>query len=211
MTAAKSDPAGGALFLPFPGGVSRDAVHDATHFRTTWLSFSLRTLTRHGLAERYFASLAPAFHGDMRSLVAGQWQPMRLALAHYEACDRLELPESEIFAIGKESGAGVHGAIYKAMLRVAKEAGATPWSALTGAHAEWHRSWRGAGMAVYRLGPKEARMEYAGYPFAHLRYVRLAVRGVIAGVFELVGAKAYVHEVAELCGAKTLAYRVAWV
>jgi hypothetical protein len=199
------------VLLPFPGGVARGRVPEATQFRTTWLSFSIKGLRQRGLFDRYLSLLEPAHRAEILSMVAGSWRPVELALAHYEACDRLGLSAEEQVRFGRETGIGVHGTLFGALMRLAKEAGVTPWTALAHAHATWDRSWVGGGMAVYRYGPKEARIEYAGYPIARVPHCRNGVRGVLLGVLETFAARAYVHEIPSLCRDNTLGFRLSWV
>jgi hypothetical protein len=88
--------------------------------------------------------------------------------------------------------------------------GVTPWSVLRVLPAVFEREWRGGGMAVYRIGPKDARVEFAGFPCSSITYCRVGMRGLIAAMCELVCAKAYVQEIRKLCTPTTLGYTVAW-
>jgi hypothetical protein len=95
-------------------------------------------------------------------------------------------------------------------VRLAKSAGVTPWTAYAQVQKLWERIWIGGSMAVFKLGPKEARIEVAGWTSAGVPYCRIAFRGVMHGVTEAFCNKVYVHEVSRLCNATELAYRIAW-
>ena len=77
-------------------------------------------------------------------------------------------------------------------------------------HRLWTQVWRGGAVATFKLGPKEARVEIAGWPCSGISYCRLAMRGLLAGQTELFCRKAYVQELRPLCTNLTLGYRVAW-
>src|SRR5437870_4214684 len=89
------------VFLPFPA--DRSAVRPATHFRSTWLASSMRTLREHGLLERYLAVLPRELHAEVLQPIVGVWLPITLAIAHYTACDALDLTPSELIAVGNEA------------------------------------------------------------------------------------------------------------
>src|SRR5207244_438298 len=134
-----------------------------------------------------------------------------VAVAHYRACDSLGLPTAEQLAIGAEVTMFAQKTSFRMTLRLATEAGATPWSCFALQPKLWRTVWVGGDVAVYKLGPKEARVEIAGWPCAAIAYCRVAMRGMLTAQTQLFCKKAYVHEVSSLCGATTLAYRVAWV
>lgn len=200
------------VVIPYPDGAQRASVRSATHMRSTWISTSVQALRAHGLYEQYLAKLPPEHHAEIQSLVAGVWMPMEFTLAHYGACDALALSDGDIIAIGRESSMRAHNTIFTMMVRVARGAGVTPWTSIAHAQKLWMRSMTGGGgVAIYQLGPKEARFEMAGFPPARFRYVRVAVRGIAQTVVELFAKTVYVREIAPLCGELSLAYRISWV
>jgi hypothetical protein len=74
----------------------------------------------------------------------------------------------------------------------------------------YSREWRGGAVAVFKTGPKDARVEMVGFPCAPIPHCRQGLRGVIGGMCELVCTKAYVSEIRGLCTDTTLGYTVAW-
>ncbi len=201
---------GEELLIPFPGGATRQTVPIATKFRSTWLSSSLRSLRERGLLDRYLGYLPAQHHEAVMTTVAGVWLPTEVATAHYEACDRLGLSEEAQLAIGAEVGAHAQGTVLGTAVRLARDVGVTPWTIVSRFPQVWSRVWVGGGVAVYKLGPKEARLEIAGWPCARIPYLRTAMRGVTGGLIEMFCRKAFVTAIPKLCDDRTLAYRFSW-
>lgn len=198
------------VLVPFPGGVSRTHVPPTTEFRSTWLSSSLRSIRERKLLESYLSHLPAEYHEPVLSTVVGVWLPSEIAVAHYEACDRLGLTEQEQVAIGADVGRHALGTVLSVAVSLAKGAGVTPWTILTRLPSVWQRIWIGGGVAIIKVGPKDARAEIGGWPCARVPYTRVALRGVISGLVGLFSEKAYVRELRPLCTQMTLAYRVSW-
>jgi hypothetical protein len=197
------------LFLPFP--VPRARVPDATHLRSTWLSSSFHAVKARGLVGRYLEILPREHHDVMMSTVAGTWVPMEIALAHYRACSALGLSRAGSTEIGLEVTRKVHGTTLSLAVRLARQAGVTPWTVFAQLHRLWDRVWMGGGIAVYQVGPKEAVLEAIRWRCAEIPYVRQTMPAVVHGVVEMFCKKAYVHEAPELTSATSLGIRVQWV
>ena len=86
----------------------------------------------------------------------------------------------------------------------------TPWTAFSQFNRLWDRVWIGGGVGVFKLGPKEARLEIVGWPCSRSTYIRHAMRGVVVGMLEMFCTKAYVKDLPRYCSATTLGYRAAW-
>jgi hypothetical protein len=196
--------------VPFANGVSRGAVPLTTSFRSTWLTSSLRSLRARGLLDQYYDYLPPEHREAVAGSIAGVWLPTPVAVAHYAACDRFELPESDLVAIGAEVGEHVYSTVLGIVVRLAKGAGVTPWTVIGRFPQLWSRVWLGGGVAIYRLGPKEARIEIAGWQCSPYRYTTIAMRGVLSSLTALFCQKTYVHAVPGLCTKTTLGYRISW-
>jgi hypothetical protein len=95
-------------------------------------------------------------------------------------------------------------------MRLAKGAGVTPWTVLFRLQELWARIWIGGGVQVAKLGPKEARVEIAGWPCAESSYCRTAMRGVIPAVTDLFCQKSYANELRSFATRTALAYRLSW-
>jgi hypothetical protein len=194
------------VIVPPPSG----PIPPLTHVRGTLITASLRTLGERGHLERYFASLAPEMHGAIRALIASSWVDHDVAFAHYLACDALHLAPAEILAIGAEVGARIKDTFLGSLFRVAREAGTTPWAYLARYPQLFGRICMGGAIAVYKLGPKEARVECYGLPGLTISYFRNAFRGANLGIIELFCHKAYVTETRAI-GGGDWAYKASWV
>lgn len=197
------------IVLPFPGG-ALGQVPPATEFRSTWLSSSLRSLRHRGLSDAYFAALPRDYRAIVQGTVVGTWLSIDVAMAHYLACDALPLSQLEMVQIGREAAGHVHGSTVSTVSRLARGAGVTPWSVLTRLDELWARVWRGGGVCVRKRGPKEARIEVAGWPCVNSTYCRAGLRGVVLGLTEHLCERAYGKEL-EPAGTRTsVAYLLSW-
>lgn len=202
-------PAGEEIMLPFPAPIEQLGV--ATHVRSTLLASSMASLRRHGLYERYVELLAPDQRDDVLSSVAGQWLEMTIGRAHYEACDRLELSALEQFEIGAEVSFKIHETFLGVVVRMAKNAGVTPWMLLPRGNQMYARLFMGGGgTRVVQRGPKEARVDLVGLPLLDIAYFRQALRGLYQAAVSLFCMQAYVQEIARDSGPDRVALRVAW-
>jgi hypothetical protein len=196
------------VIVPFP--VPRDRVPMGTEFKSTWLSGSLGVVKAHGHYERYLERLPKQYHEPILHSVAGTWLPAIVAVEHYRAIDSLGISTPERIEWGKEITRRLQKTIFSVGFHAARDAGVTPWSMLKVFPVQFMREWRGGGTAVFKLGPKDARVEVVGFPIAPIAHCRTGLRGVIGGMCELVCTKCYVSEIRELCTDTTLGYRVAW-
>jgi hypothetical protein len=195
------------LALPSP----RDRLAPTTSFRSTWLVSSLETLRAHDLVERYFELLPAEHEPAMRSIIAGAWVPIDLAIAHYETCDRLGLTPGEQLRIAREVTGRSQSTVLSFATSLARGVGATPWTALGHFQRLWDRMFEGGGVAVYKLGPKEVRIEMLGCRLAHVQYFRAGLRGVVLGVGELFARTIYVTEVPTPKEPTSIVFRGSWV
>jgi hypothetical protein len=195
--------------VPFPK--PRAQIADAKHFRSTWLTASQATIRARGYGARYEAAIDREYRDRVLALVAGVWMPMEIARAHYTACDRLDLPTAELVDIGKAATQRANATTLSFMSRLAKGSGATPWTVLAQTPRLVSATADDGAVAVARLGPKEARVEFVGYPLAGIRYNRITMQGIVLAVVELLCKKAYVKEIASMCSERCLGMRVSWV
>ncbi len=68
----------------------------------------------------------------------------------------------------------------------------------------------GGGIRVLKVGPKEARVELAGFPACRYRYCRIGLRGVLTGMTEMFCTKAHVSELPVWTDDSGV-MRIAWV
>ena len=195
-------------FLPW--SVPRAQLGVAHEVRSTLLTSSLRTVRERGLLDRYLAALPPEHHETLVTGIAGVWLPMDVGVAHYRAMDCLGFSAAEQVKIGMIVADRVHGTFLGTMVRLASSAGVTPWTAVGYSQKLYDRLFRGGGgIAAFKLGPKEARVELAGMPLADIAYWRNGMRGMYQAGCELFCTKAYVTELPTKASLSTNA-RIAW-
>lgn len=200
----------GEIILPFP--VPEAKLGLVTETRSTLIASSIVSLRRHGLYDRYQALLSSHYRDTVLSSVAGVWLPMPVVRAHYEACDRLGLSTQEHVEIGAEVSQKIHETFLGVVVRMAKQAGVTPWTLLSRGHNMFGRLFQGGGgVRVIQFGPKEARADIAGIDLFDIPYFRDALRGIYLGAVSLFCTQAYVHEIQRESTPSRVALTVSWV
>jgi hypothetical protein len=197
------------VFLPLP--FSRDRATVVSQVRSTLITSSVRALQTRGAFERYLTLLPKELHATITEVVAGVWVPYALAEAHYTACNQLGYGTHEFAEIGKDVGNRINGTMLSTAVRMAKGAGATPWTIFAQYGRLWDRIFVGGGLMVRRIGPKEAHVEVVGQPLVKIPYFRSAQRAVCLGVIELFCRKAYAFDVPRSTTPTGTTYRFAWV
>jgi hypothetical protein len=201
----------GAEEIVVPFRAPEEELGGAQRVRTTLLVSSLQSLRKRSLVDKYMSYLPAEHHREIQSLIAGQWSPMSLAMAHYEACEALRLPRHEVNVIGREVGDRIEGTFLATMVRMAGQVGATPWTALSQTQRLYQRLFGpGGGCCVLKVGPKDARVMLAGLPIARIPYFRGAMLGVFEVGVELFARKAYAREVEEARTPTRAMVHVAW-
>lgn len=195
--------------LPF--ATPRDAVPVATHFRSTWLVATMQLLRERGRYDAYVARLPPEHREPIAQSIAAVWLPIEVAVAHYRALDALEIPDDEQVLLGRQTTARVQESVIGTLMKLATNVVADPWTLYPHVQRLWARIFRGSAVAVFGLGPKEARVEIAGWPCASSTYAQNGLVGVIAGITELFAQRAYARELVSYRSHLTLGYRVSWV
>lgn len=198
------------VLIPFRG--ARESLGVVRDVRSTLITTSQQAIRARGLFDRYLSLLSGADRQALMSNVAGQWIPVEYALAHYRACDALGFTASEQVAIGTDVGERVHGTFLGVMVRTAKTAGVTPWTALNYSQKLYDRLFQGGGgISVVKLGPKEARAEVIGVPLVRVPYFRNGFRGLYQAGVQLFCEKVYTYETANIGMSDHFAVRISWV
>jgi hypothetical protein len=167
---------GEELLVPFP--VARSAIPRATAFRSTWVVSSLAGLRLHGYFDRYREGLAE-YESEILSCVAGSWLTIKVARAHYEACQSLGLRQEDVLEMAAGEAGSVRRTWHASMIGMAQREDATPWTVLSTLHKVWLRGADGGAVAVWRCGERQARVEYVGCELFDIAYFRHAVRAVL--------------------------------
>jgi hypothetical protein len=195
--------------VPFPATVA-DAPQ-ATHCRGTLILASRRTLQARGHFDAYRAHLAPDHETAIASSVAGMWLPIEVGVAHYRACDVLDLPEEEQLLLGASVVHELQRTFIGTVLRAAgRGIGVSPLIGLEKFFGVYARTIKGGGGRMMRIGPKDVRVEFVGLPFADIRYFRVAYRGFITAGCELFARRVVAAELTAGRSPTSIAYRIAW-
>lgn len=195
------------VIVPFEP--ARELVAPATAYRSTWLLSSLQALRDRGHIDNYFNALPTEHHETIRSMVAGVWTPLETARAHYLACEALQLGVQEQVALGRAVSDKAQGTMLGHVVRMAKAAGVTPWTVLPQYGRLFQRGVDGGGIAVFKLGPKEVRIEIVQCELFDIPYFRTAFRGVLQGIAGLFCRTSFIHDV-PTSEQGSAAYRFQW-
>lgn len=197
----------GELILDYP-----KPLEPVTALRSTLITSSQASLRERSLFERYHALLAAEHRQKLLNLVAGEWLPLEVALAHYRACEALALGADEQVAIGKDVSRRVCETFLGLVVKAARGVGMTPWLVLSRGNTMQSRLCVGGGIRVTKLGPKAARIELARMSHLSIPYVRHGLVGLYAGAVELlasnVSARVVKSESAE--PTRLLVLRIDW-
>jgi hypothetical protein len=195
--------------VPFPTTLADEP--SVTHLRGTLLMSSRRALQRYGHFERYRALLPPNIEVAVASSVAGAWLPIELGVAHYQACDALQLPVDDALKLGAAVVHELQRTFIGTLLSTAgKEAGVSPLLGLQKFFGVYARSFKGGGGRLVRIGPKDIRVEFVGNPIVGIRYFRVAYRGFITAGCEVFARRVVTAELSARSSPTTVAFRVAW-
>ncbi|GAC1364669.1 MAG: hypothetical protein NVSMB47_16180 [Polyangiales bacterium] len=196
------------VVIPFSLPAAR--LRPVGEVRTTLITSSLQSLRERRYLDAYCAALPPELHDSILTTVAGAWMPIATACAHYAACDALQLSDLEREAIGAEVGTRVSGTFLGTLVRGARGAGLTPWLGFQQYARLWGRIFRGGDVAVFKIGPKDARLEVLGLPLARYHYFRAGFRGVNRATCALFAETVFVHQVPRLCTDSSLGFKISW-
>jgi len=164
--------------------------------RGSLIASSLQTLRELGHYDRYIACLPAEFHEQVLFCLASSWLPVEAAMAHYAACDAMELSESELVMIGENVSQRIMGTFLGTMLRSSRTFGAspTPWVPFKQYGRIIDRVLSGGVHRIYELGPKDALIEHAGIRMLRYRYFRSGILGIVRGGVSMFAKTCYVKE-----------------
>jgi hypothetical protein len=158
-----------------------------THTRGILIAGSRAGLHTLGVYEQY-ADLLPAMHKDaLLYCLANTWLPMDQTMAHFDACDRLQLTQRHYDEVGKALADRMTKTFLGAASRAARSVGVdgqVRW-ALSKTDRFLPRIYQGGRCSIVSGGPKDAIMELNGIPFAGSAYYRgvvLSETKVLMGV-----------------------------
>jgi hypothetical protein len=169
------------VVCPFPA--LPGAVSELTHVRGTLLASSMQSLRSRGLFDRYSARLSDNYRDRVLNSVAGEWLSTEIALAHYSACDALGLTVEDQIGMGRDVSKRTHETFLGLIVKMARGIGVTPWVVFPKINSLYMRIFRGGGIQITRLGPKDAKVQTIGLTPLGITYFRNAYLGMYeAGV-----------------------------
>jgi hypothetical protein len=179
--------------------------------KSTLLIASVAALKESGYFAAYYDRLDARYEAEVLDSVAGAWVSLNAALAHYRACDALALTSAEQMTVGRRTGNGLQRHLTHIAGMVSRNAGVAPWWWLEHFNRFWARTFDGGGIAVTKLGPKEAEVRYAGCALLESSYFRSALRGVATGLLASVTHRSFMSELPACAGHHEVRYRFSWV
>lgn len=187
-------------------------LEPVTKVRSTLLQSSLNSLRTHGHYERYLTLVDPTYREFILGSLAPEWLPLVVAEAHYAACDALHLTPELMQRIGEDVGDRIQGTFLGTVVKRARLLGLTPWLLLDQFERLWGRLMQGGGVAVYRTGPKDVRVEIYNLPLLRYAYFRTGMCGVIgAGIKLGAGRSVVVNVMSSGRAEERLLFNAAWV
>ncbi len=197
------------LFLPlqYPSG----DYPEVKQVRSTLLTASLQGVRHMGWEERYFAALPRELHDQMRMLTAGEWKPLALGIAHYGACDAMDLTNDEMKEMGRQVSVRTQKTFVGTLGSIAAGAGANPWHIFQHGHRIWGRIFDGGDHVAYKIGPKDIDIICMGCPLLRIRYFRTAMGAYYAALAGVVASSVHWHELPEHRSDEKLGLRISWV
>jgi hypothetical protein len=197
------------VILPLSG--PRQSIPDATHVRGTVIIASQRALKARSMWDAYQAAVEPRFKEELSLVLASTWVPIDAAVAHYQACERLNFDPSVIQAIGRETGRFIYSATIAVVMKLSNQVGTTPLAILRNLERFRVRTWQGGAFEVKLLGPKEAEVLWFGQPCGAVYYFREGFGAFLCGTFEPLCRTAYYRLMPAPAGGRAIAYRFSWV
>lgn len=163
-----------------------------------------------GYDAQYRAALSREHQAVIFEAVAGMWIPIESAVAHYNACATLGLSHDAQLALGRVAGRGVQSTILGTAVRMAREAGISPWAVMPHFQRFWGRAFDGGAVYLEKRGPKEAHLEVHKSPQADCSYWRAALCGLGMGMLELFCRKSYMLETTKKRSGGFAQFRIQW-
>jgi hypothetical protein len=148
--------------------------------RGSLIASSLETLRGLDLFDRYIVHLPDEYHEQILYVLAASWVPLDVAMAHYAACDAMQLGEPELHEIGQSVSKRIMGTFLGTLMRTASSV-IDPATALRHYPRLWDRLLMGGSCSVSMMGPKDSRIESRGVAMFRYRYFRIAYAGLIRG------------------------------
>ncbi len=197
----------GECLIELPSAISRVSA-----VRSTLIQSSLTTLREHGFFEAYATHLNPRYREAILQSLAPEWLPVDVAVAHYAACDALDLSHSQLLGVGESVGNRIQGTFIGTLVKRARTIGLTPWVPFGQFDRLWQRLMQGGAVALYKMAPKDAAIDVRNLPLARFAYFRAGFCGVIASGAKLGAGRAVTVKVIDDRDVEArVVFKVSWV
>lgn len=162
--------------------VEHQSAHGPTviQVRGSLIASSLQSLRTLDLFDRYIEHLPKEHHDQVLYVLAASWVPIEVALAHYGACDAMQLTEAEVQEIGGHVSKRIMGTFLGTLIRTTVSVVGSG-TVLSQYPRLWDRLLMGGSCSVMMLTPRDARIESRGVPMFRYRYFRAAYTGLLRG------------------------------
>jgi hypothetical protein len=167
-------------------------AHDAnagplTAVRNIVIQSSIAQLKAKGHYERYCDFIEAEVREDLVSRIAPSWIPLELAVAHYEACDNLNLTLDELNALGTAVGAQVSDVALVSRAKKVQDRILATSTVLSQLHRMWPRVYQGGSVQVLLVASKDLLIEQRGLVLNRIRYFRMTQMKTITVAHESAG------------------------
>jgi hypothetical protein len=160
-----------------------------TAVKNVLIQASLAELKSHGHYERYSQLMAADALDTLRLSLAPGWIPIELALAHYEACDKLELTPAQFAAIGNDVGDRVQDAVLVSLAKKVRAANFDLDAALGPLQRMWPRLFQGGSVQTVSVAGKERLIEERGFRLNRYHYYRQGHVAALRATYAALGIR----------------------
>ncbi|HKP64580.1 MAG TPA: hypothetical protein VJV78_47920 [Polyangiales bacterium] len=182
-----------------------------TSVKNLVLQFSIAQLQAHGHYEAYTKVIDAAVLSDLLARLGPGWVPVKYAIRHFEAVDRLQLSQEQIDQLGKTVGDRIQHTTLVSAAKRSREEGFDVWSSVGQLHRMWSRLYQGGSVQISKIGPTDQLISRRGYPMNRFRYYRLAQLGAFAAAYAALGTELTTREVLEVDTAlDEVTFHVGW-
>jgi hypothetical protein len=184
----------------------------ATHVRGTMIINSLTTLRGGDRLDDYFAKLPAEHHDDVNAVTVQSWVPMELAVVHYQAMGGVYLDAAEQLQNGRLAAERTQNPHVRTVVRTLSALRTLDmWDAMARFPGLVARSVRGGKTIVRRTGPKDARVEFTGFPFFQVGYIHHSMQGTCQAALEVMSQRIHVRQDPSFRSDSSMALLVSWV
>lgn len=205
-TGARGDSEDGEIVIPHAAD-----FRPVSAVRNVLIQSSLGKVQESGHFERYKALIDPEALEHLLATLGPGWIPLKVADAHYAACDKLRLSSEEIERIGQGVGDRVQETSLISAAKRDQSAAFDVWANIATLHRVWARIYQGGSVEVVKVGERVQRLELVGFVLGKYRYYRLANVAAISSAYAAVGVRVQTAKLVSYDEQRDeLVYRLTW-